>query len=83
MSKKEIILKILEGLNENSKLLNINDLGIEEELWNEVIQILVYDNMIFGLNIKPYGNKGEVLILGRESAKITIRGIEYLEHNKQ
>lgn len=83
MNKKEIILKILEELNENSKLLSKDDLGITEELWNEVVQILDHANMIFGINIRSFGNQGQVMILGRETTKITISGIEYLEHNKE
>ncbi|WP_297422148.1 YjcQ family protein [Clostridium sp.] len=81
MKKKAIILKILEGLNENSKLLRNSELGITEELWSEVIQILIHSDMIFGINIRPFGNKGEVSILGVDTAKISILGIEYLENN--
>lgn len=83
MNKKEIILKILNGLYENSKLLRSGDLGITEELWNEIIDILMHDNFIFGLNFtKPAGRDRHKYLLNPEDAKITIIGIEYLEHSK-
>ncbi len=83
MSKKEIILKILEGLNEESKLLSAKDLGINDEFWNETIQIIYEARMIFDISVTPFGNDGQAQILGRNKAKISINGIEYLEHNKQ
>lgn len=83
MNKKELIIKILEGLNDNSKLLRSGDLEITEELWNEIIDILMHDNLIFGLNFsKPYGRERNRILYNHEDAKITIRGIEYLEQNK-
>lgn len=83
VSKKDIILSILEGLNTNSKLLEASELGISDKLWSEIIQIIDNSRMMFGISIQPYGNKDLVMISGRDKAKITINGIEYLEHNKK
>ncbi|SFC14284.1 YjcQ family protein [Clostridium uliginosum] len=82
MNKKELILNILEGLYENSKLLRSGELGIAEELWNEVVAIALQGELIFGAPASR-DEYGKVKVDCYKQYIISIKGIEYLEHNKQ
>jgi hypothetical protein len=81
-SKKEFILKILAELNDKSKLLSAEDLGIEEEKWNEIIAILINERLICGTTIS-YDAFDNLYINDVKRAIISIGGIEYLEENNQ
>lgn len=82
MNKKELIIKILDELYQNSKLLRSGELGISEESWNEVMAIALEGNLIFGAKA-TYDNYGKVKVDNYKQYIISISGIEYLGHNKE
>jgi hypothetical protein len=82
LSKKESIIKILDSLNENSKVPPANELGLDQEGYGEILEIMQQDNLIFGANISRAGQGNKVHMVFTDGTKITIRGIDYLEKNK-
>lgn len=77
MSKKEIIIKILKELYDNGKLLTLQELNINEELYSEVLMIMAESRMI--MNYKENKRMDGNLMFGTD-VKITINGMEYLEN---
>lgn len=82
MSKKENIIKILSSLNENSKVPTNNELGLDEEQYGEILEIMEHDNLIFGTNITRAGQGNKVQMVWTDNTKITVKGIDYIEKNK-
>lgn len=82
MNKKELIIKILDELYQNSKLLRSGELGISEELWNEVVVIALQGDLIFG-EPASRDNYGKVKVDYYKQYIISVKGIEYLENNKE
>lgn len=81
MSKKELILKILDGLNAESKVLSKDELGLDKEQYGEILEIAQHDDLIFNVNVKRAGVGNKVHFVITDNAKITVKGIEYLESN--
>jgi hypothetical protein len=77
MDKKDIIIKILKELYDNSKLLRLQELNIDDELYSDILEIMARSELIMNYNKarRPDGN----LMYGSD-IRITINGIEYLEN---
>ena len=82
MSKKELILKVLDSLNSASKVPSKEELGLDKEQYGEILEIMQHDNLIFGATITRSGQGNPVQFAWTDNVKITIRGIDYLEKNK-
>lgn len=54
-------------------------LGVSENRWTHLLEMLVKDGYIRGIDIK-YGAQGDVM-LSISNVRITIKGLEYLEEN--
>lgn len=81
--KKELIIKILKELDENSKLLKQNDLGIENELeYAELLEIMTEGHLVSNIKVTKIGASGKFMIHDA-NAKITIMGIGYLENSSK
>lgn len=81
--KKELVLKILGMLDEESKVPQKEDLELDIEQYGEILEILQHDGLIFGANIIRSGQENKVHMVWTDNVKITVRGIEYYEHNKK
>ncbi len=77
------ILKYLrEAMNyEEADIDFISDkaLGISENLWVSILEMLVSNGYITGVEVK-YGAQGD-RVLSISNLRITLKGIEYLEEN--
>lgn len=82
----KIIYKILKYLKAamdydeaDIEAISPQTLGISENRWTHLIEMLVNDGYIQGIDIK-YGAQGDAM-LSISNIRITIRGLEYLEEN--
>ncbi len=82
MSKKELILKILDSLNSASKVPSKEELNLNLEQYGEILEIMQQDNLIFGASVIRAGQGNTVQFAWKDNVKITIRGIEFLENNQ-
>lgn len=78
--KKKLILKILEELDKNNKILSREEVEIDEEQYGQVFDIMVESYLISGVEVKRVGTEGKYII-SQMHPKITLEGIEYLERN--
>lgn len=83
MEKKDIILKILDGLYQNSKLPSKEELELDLEHYGEILEIIMHSNLAFDIKITKAGQGNKVQMIWGDNAKITITGIEYLKQNKK
>ncbi|QSQ09779.1 hypothetical protein H0A61_02160 [Koleobacter methoxysyntrophicus] len=81
--KKKIILKILKSLESESKVPSKEELGLELGEYGEILEIMQHDNLIFGVDIIRGGQGNKVLKVITRDAKITVKGIDYLEKNSK
>lgn len=79
--KKEIIIKILDTLDKEGKLVKKDDLKLELEQYGEILEIMQDGNLISDVKITHGG--GKILAINTDRARITITGIEYLEQSKK
>ena len=80
------IYKILKYLREamnyeeaDIDFISANALGISENLWISIAEMLTRSGYITGIEVK-YGAQGE-RVLSISNLRITLKGIEYLEEN--
>ena len=59
--------------------ISANALGISENLWINILEMLTSSGYITGIEVK-YGAQGE-RVLSISNLRITLKGIEYLEEN--
>lgn len=78
--KKELILKILNELDKNNKVLSQEEVGICNEQYGQILEIMVESHLITGVGVKSVGIQGKYSIL-ESHPKITLSGIEYLEQS--
>lgn len=81
--KKRLIIKILENLDEESKVPTKEELGIDKESYGEILEIMLEGKLIFGAKVSRGGQGSKVVATWTDGTKITIQGIEYLETNKK
>ena len=81
--KKEKILQILKALDEESKLIGSTELGMDQEEFGEIIEIMLEGNLMTGVKIVRGGMGSALLSIVTNRPKITIMGIEYLEQNSK
>jgi len=79
--KKEIIIKILDSLDSDSKLITKEELNLTEEQYGEILDIMAKSVLISGVTVNRVGMEGKFLIQNKHP-QITINGIEYLERSK-
>ena len=80
------IYKILKYLREamnyeeaDIDFISANALGISENLWISIVEMLTSSGYITGIEVK-YGAQGD-RVLSISNLRITLKGIEYLEEN--
>ena len=80
------IYKILKYLREamnyeeaDIDFISANALGISENLWISIVEMLTRSGYITGIEVK-YGAQGD-RVLSISNLRITLKGIEYLEEN--
>lgn len=76
--KKSIILKVLAELDKSNKLLSKEDLELNENVYNEILEILYDVRFVKGITLTPAGDK---YIIHTDNPRITLSGIEYLDSN--
>ena len=81
--KKELVLKILEKLDKESKVSSKEDLSLDLQQYGEIIEIMSDGGLIIGANVSRSGQGNKVHMCWTDNIKITIQGIEYLEHNSK
>lgn len=86
MNNFNIIYKILKYLETamdydevDMDFISPERLGISQNRWNSVIEMLAADGYIVGIAIKR-GAQGEV-VLSVSTPRITLKGLEYLNEN--
>ena len=79
------ILKYLEGCMGQAEIdttpLTAEALHTEQERLDEIIGMLLENGYIDGAKAKSYINSRTPIILNLNRAKITLKGLEYLEEN--
>jgi len=70
--KKQIILAILDALDEKGELKTEKELGIELQLYLEILQTMQNGNLLRGVDVNRQG------VSMSSNIKITLEGIEYL-----
>lgn len=79
--KKQLILKVLDMLDRESKVPTMDELGLNEEQYGEILEIVKGSYFISDVDIlRDAGNK--VYMCHTNKCKITVQGIEYLEQNR-
>lgn len=78
--KKELILKILNELDKNNKVLSQEEVECDNEQYGETLDIMLESNLITGVEVKRVGNEEKYSIL-MAHPKITLSGIEYLQQS--
>ena len=78
--KKKLILKILDELDKNNKISSKEELGIDEEQYGQIFDIMLESHLITGVDVKRVGIE-EKYCMSEIHPKITLSGLEYLERN--
>lgn len=79
--KKKLILKILNELDKNNKILSKEEVNADNEQYGQIFDIMIESHFISGVDVKRVGTEGKYSISGIHP-KITLNGIEYLERSK-
>ena len=86
MESMTIMYKILNGLEKamgieefDPEMIGFEALGVDKNVWEKCLKILVKEGYIDGVQIKEYITG--VSVVGLDSAAITMRGLEYLSEN--
>jgi len=79
--KKELILKILDQLDKNNKILSQEEVEIDADQYGQIFDIMFESHLISGGYINRIGTEGKYTVSDTKPS-ITLAGIEYLEKSK-
>ena len=81
MDKKQLIYKILEGLN-NGVEPKFNDYDVDKDTFGDVVELMQNEGLISGATVTRGGMGSKVMIVFLNHAKVEMSGLNYLEENK-
>ncbi|MGN9165847.1 YjcQ family protein [Tissierellaceae bacterium HCP3S3_D8] len=79
MNKRKIIYSVLTEINKGAADLKAVDYGLSEETFGDIVETIQDEGLIKGATF--FKSKGKILITFLNAAKVTIKGIDYLEEN--
>ena len=78
LDRKKIIYAILSELNEGNKTFKCDDFGVSHDIYFDIINAIINNNLAQGFKIVTGKDLGVVF---SGDAYITVPGIEFLEQN--
>ena len=81
MDRKKIIYAVLRRINEGDKVFDYNDFDLSEEIYSEVLKLLIVENLIADVvEVKRIHKSYKTYRI--DNAVITLKGVQFLEENK-
>lgn len=79
MDKRKIIYSILTEINKGEVEPKSADYGLNEEEFGDIVEIMQDEGLIKGAAFSRV--KGKIVITFLNTAKVTMKGMDYLEEN--
>ena len=83
MSKRKIIYSILKELEIGSFEPKATDYDMSEAEFGDVVEMMENDGLIKGSAVTRGGRGNEAKLVFLNTAKVTIKGLDYLEENSK
>lgn len=81
MDERKIIYSILAEINKGKTELKAEDYGIAREEFGNIVEMIQDEGLIKGAAFSRA--RGKILITHLKTAKVTMKGISYLEDNNK
>lgn len=83
MNKRKVIYSILKELEAEKSEPKAEDYNISLAKFGDIVDMMENDGLITGSAISRGGRGNEAKVVFLNSAKVTIKGLDYLEENKK
>lgn len=79
VNQRKVIYSILKEIKGNKSEPKAEDYGLETAEFGDIVDMMLDENLIKGASVSRGGGGNVALIVFLKDAKITIKGLDYLE----